>query len=157
MPDLAPPIYVRLDGSPRMSAIQRLLALVIAAGALNVLLIAAYLHPDPTGAGTHTQLGMQPCQFLYATGLPCAGCGMTTAFSYFVRGDFLTSFYTQPFGMVLAVLTALTFWASLYCAITAKPSYRLLKLIPMSAHLWFWLGLGLFGWAWKMVVVIAGR
>jgi hypothetical protein len=153
----APAIYVRLEGTPRMPILHRLIALGIAAGGLGVLMVAAWLKPAAGGVGTHTQLGMQPCQFLYNTGLPCAGCGMTTAFSHFADGNLVTSFITQPFGFVLAILCGIAFWAGLYCAATGKASYRLLKMIPIRAHLWFWLGLGLFGWTWKTVATIASQ
>jgi hypothetical protein len=155
--EMAPPIYVRLEGTPRMPILHRLIALAIAAAGLGVLLVAAWLQPSAEGVGTHTQLGMQPCQFLYRTGLPCAGCGMTTSFTWFAHGSPITSFITQPFGFVLAVCCGIAFWAGLYCAVTGKASYRLLRMIPMSAHLWFWLGLGLFGWVWKTVTIVAAR
>lgn len=151
---LAPAIYVRLDGAPRLSIVQRALALAIALGALSVLLTAAWLTPSSKGVGTHTGLGFQPCSFLERTGLPCAGCGMTTSFAHFVRGHWLTSFVTQPFGFILALATAATFWAGTYCAVTGKPSHRLLKIIPMRAHLLFWLPAGVLGWVWKIVFVV---
>lgn len=154
---LAPAIYVRLDAAPQMSVLNRLFALAIAAGAMAVLIVAAYLQPDSHGVGTHTQLGMQPCQFLYRTGLPCAGCGMTTSFSHFVRGEWIASFVAQPFGMILAFASAATFWGAAYCAITGKAAYRLLKIIPMKAHLWFWLGMGIFGWLWKIIAVVSSH
>lgn len=149
MSPLAPPIYVRLEGSPRMSILQRLIALLVSTCALGVLVIAASLVPSPSGIGTHTQLGMQPCQFLYQTGYPCAACGLTTSFAYWSRGHPLTSFMTQPFGFVLAGVCGVIFWAGLYCGLTGKSSYRWVRKIPFRAHLWFWLGTGLFGWAWK--------
>ena len=155
--ELAPAIYVRLDGTPRMPVLHRLLALAIAAGAISVLLTAAGLTPDAQGVGTHTQLGMQPCQFLYRTGIPCAGCGMTTSFSNFAHGQVLASFVTHPFGFVLAIACAVAFWVGTYCAITGKASYRLLRMIPMKAHLWFWLGIGLLGWVWKIVAVVSSH
>ncbi len=157
MSELAPPIYVRLEGQPRMAWLERLLALAIAVGAIAVLITAAMIEPDARGVGTHEQLGMQPCQFLARTGLPCAGCGMTTSFAYFVRGHWIASFTTQPFAFVLALGCCIAFWGGLYCAITGKASYRLLKMIPMKAHLLFWLPFGLFGWAWKMVAVISSH
>ena len=47
-----------------------------------VLVVAALLTPSPIGHSTHTQLGLPPCGFLVMTGLPCPGCGMTTAFAH---------------------------------------------------------------------------
>ena len=43
---------------------------------------------DALLSGTHTQIFLPPCIFKSVTGLPCAGCGLTTSCSLFVRGDF---------------------------------------------------------------------
>lgn len=153
----APAIYVRLEGSPRLRWMERALALAIALAAIAVLFTAAWLTPAGQGVGTHTALGFQPCSFLQRTGLPCAGCGMTTSFSHFVRGNWFTSFVTQPFGFVLALATAATFWSGLYLAITGKPSHRLLRMIPMKAHLFFWIPFAVFGWVWKIVLIVLAR
>ena len=39
---------------------------------------------------------------------------MTTSFAWFVRGNWLASFYVQPMGFVLALGTGALFWASLF-------------------------------------------
>lgn len=157
MHPLAPPIYVRLEGPPQMSVVQRVIAILLAMCALGVLLIAATLVPSSRGVGTHTQLGLQPCQFLYQTGYPCAACGLTTSFAYWARGDLLASFTTQPFGFVLAGVCGVIFWAGLYCGLTGKASYRLLRWIRPRTHVWFWVGSGLFGWGWKTVEMMLGH
>ncbi len=151
----APPIYVRLDANPSLSWLGRYLAFAIAIASIGVLLTAISITPDPSGHSTHVQLGLAPCSFLQRTGIPCAGCGMTTSFAWLVRGHVLNSFITQPFGFVLAVCTAISFWAGLYVAITGKASYRLLKMIPMKFHLFFWLGFALLGWVWKIIAVVS--
>ena len=90
----------------------RLIALGIATGGMIVLIIAARLPPSPLGHGTHRGLGLPDCVFLQRTGLPCPSCGMTTSFSWFVRGNLLASLYVQPMGAVLAapLLYALSGW-----------------------------------------------
>ncbi|MBC7783141.1 MAG: DUF2752 domain-containing protein [Burkholderiales bacterium] len=157
MSELAPPIYVRLGGPPRLGWLSRLLALAIALGALCVLLTAARLIPEAGGIGTHTQLGLAPCAFLDRTGIPCAGCGMTTSFAHFVRGQVFASFFAQPFGFVLAVCTAVVFWGAIYVGTTGKASYRLLLMIPLKAHLFFWLGFAALGWIWKLIAVVSSH
>lgn len=42
---------------------------------------------------------------LVTTGLPCPTCGMTTAFSYTVRGRLIRAFLAQPAGFALALAT----------------------------------------------------
>ena len=154
---IAPAIYVRLEGSPRLGVFARLIALAIAVGAMVVLYTAASIEPSPTGVGTHLQLGMQPCGFLQRTSLPCAGCGMTTSFAYLVRGHVISSLIAQPFGMVLCVLTAAGVWAGAYIAWTGKASHRLLKLIPARVHVIGWPTLALSAWLWKLALMSMGR
>lgn len=36
------------------------------------------------------------CPLLQVTGLPCAGCGLTRAFLFIIRGEFARAFYIQP-------------------------------------------------------------
>ena len=96
---------------------ERITNFVLACIAITVLAVAIYLSPSQDGHGTHQQLGLPPCNFLQATGYPCLSCGMTTAFSHAVRGQFVSSFVVQPFGMLLAVATMLSvpllLWSSI--------------------------------------------
>ncbi len=71
-------------------------------GAAAVLAVAAWLSPDPSGVGTHRQLGFPPCGLMVTTGTPCPTCGMTTAFSHAIRGHPGAAIVTQPFGALLA-------------------------------------------------------
>ena len=151
-----PPIYIGMHFPPRMSVGGRLLAVLVSAAALGVLLIAAWLKPDPRGFGTHEALGLQPCGFLQRTGIPCAGCGMTTSFADAVRGHVVASFIAQPFGLVLCLMTAIAFWSALYVAITGRPAYRLLSLVPPRAHLIAWPAMALAAWVWK-IAAMAGH
>lgn len=73
----------------------------VALGLAAVLGLARWLVPDPRGYGTHTQLGLGPCAFLVMTGLPCPSCGMTTAFSWAVRGRFDRAWRANPAGSLL--------------------------------------------------------
>ncbi len=75
---------------------------------------------------------------------------MTTSFAWFVRGNLLASLYVQPMGLLLAVLCAMTFWSSLYIALTARPAHRLLARVPLRYSLWPALGLALAAWGWKI-------
>jgi hypothetical protein len=79
------------------------LALVAAAvGLIGVFAVARWLEPDPRGYGTHVQLGLLPCAFEKLTGRPCPTCGMTTAFAWFVRGQFANAWHANPAGSLLA-------------------------------------------------------
>ena len=131
----------------------RLVALAAALASLTVLLVAAYVKPNPAGVGTHaSSLHMQPCQFLQTTHLPCPGCGMTTSFAWFARGNVVASLYVQPMGTALATISAATVWAGLYVAITGRPVYRLFRLLPGRYYLLPLLALGVLAWGWKIML-----
>ena len=69
--------------------------------------VALCLSPDPRGYGTHQQLGLPPCTFRLMFGCPCPGCGMTTSFVHFVRGDLAASVRANAAGAVMAIVFAL--------------------------------------------------
>ena len=119
----------------RLTSAGRIAAAAIACGCISLLLVAAYLQPNHAGVATHLGLGMQPCQWLVRTGLPCPACGMTTSFSWLVRGNLAASFYVQPMGATVALLDAAGFWLAGYAAVTGNPAYRLLERIPSKYYL----------------------
>jgi hypothetical protein len=64
----------------------------------TVFLLAAWLHPDPAGLGTHTQLHLPPCGFYEVFHKPCPSCGMTTAFVWMMHGHPVRALRAQPAG-----------------------------------------------------------
>ena len=78
--------------------------------------LAVSLTPDPDGFGTHQQLGLPPCSFQTMLGIPCPSCGMTTSFSHFVRGQWLSAAGANIGGLLLAVVCAAmlpwSFWSA---------------------------------------------
>lgn len=86
----------------RLGRSGRIGLLIAALVVLAVLGIARWLRPDPSGFGTHQQLGLLPCTFRSITGYGCPSCGMTTAFAWFVRGRLDASWGTNPAGCLLA-------------------------------------------------------
>src|SRR4051794_12249344 len=66
-----------------------------------VLGIARLLSPDPSGVGTHLQLGLPRCGFLALTGLPCPACDLTTAFAHMARGEIAAAASVNAFGVLL--------------------------------------------------------
>ena len=74
---------------------------------LALLATAIWLEPDPRGMGTHQKLGLPPCSFKEMFGRPCPSCGMTTSWSYLVRGQFLKSFDANLGGTLLALSAAI--------------------------------------------------
>lgn len=133
-------------------ASRRLGFLLLAAASLAPLVIATTITPSPEGHGSHTQLGMPVCGWAIAYGKPCITCGMTTSFAHAVRLDLVSAFTCQPFGLVLAILCGVTFWASLHSAFTGSSlATRLLRLLISPAIAW---GLALgaaLAWGYKWV------
>jgi hypothetical protein len=153
---VAPLVYSRCADRERSSPSARLLALAIALACAALLLTAARLTPDRRGFGTHTELGLQPCSFLARTGLPCPACGMTTSFACFVRGHLLNSLYVQPMGTLLAALTCCAVWGGAYIALTGRPIYRLLWVIPSRYYVLPLMSWGVVAWAWKIFIHVRG-
>ena len=71
---------------------------------LGLFLLRRFTDPDPSGAATHEQLGLDPCRFRQLFEVPCPGCGVTTAVSHVAHGEPLQALLTQPLGLVLGLL-----------------------------------------------------
>lgn len=99
---------------------QRKLTMLLATGIVVVFGIAVWLRPDPRGFGTHQQLGMPPCTFRTMTGFSCPHCGLTTCFSWFVRGQFSNSLKANPAGVILAIASIVVLIWSLVVSIHGK-------------------------------------
>ncbi len=76
----------------------------LAALLLALLAMAAWLDPSPSGRGTHQQLGLPPCTFLFLFDRPCPACGMTTSWSYVMHGDWDAACRANLGGTLLALL-----------------------------------------------------
>lgn len=132
----------------KLTVAERLLAVLLTIGIPVVMGIAVWLTPDPKGFGTHQQLGMPPCTFRTVTGLNCPHCGLTTSFSWFVRGQWQRAGRANPAGLVLATATVLI-WPWLLLVSTKgvwlgvkKPG--LIFLISTSGWLLLSLGIWIF-------------
>ncbi len=112
--------------------------------------VATRLQPDPSGLGTHQQLGLPPCTAREVFGVPCPSCGMTTSFAHFVRGQFLQSAQTNAAGLLLAICCAVQIPWSFKTAITGRHGF----VHPLSEILvWFLISLlsvGLIQWGFRL-------
>jgi hypothetical protein len=66
-----------------------------------VVILAMFLQPDPSGHGTHTQLGLAGCPWLIVYGKPCPTCGLTTCFSAILHGDLALATKAHPLGLLV--------------------------------------------------------
>ena len=132
----------------------RAAAAVVLAISAGVLALALWLDPSAEGVGTHTQLGLPPCGFHASTGLPCASCGMTTAFSYAAHGRLLLSFLTQPAGAFLAVLTAAAAVVSAYALTTGMRLGPMVGWIASPVTVVAGAGIVVAAWGYKMTLAL---
>ena len=111
-----------------------------------MLAVASWLTPEPCGIGTHEQLGLPTCRFVAAWQIRCPSCGMTTAWTYAVRGNVAQALAANVGGTLLA-------WAAMAAVpwtLAAACTGRWL-LIPGR---WSWL---LAGSAVVLVITLADR
>lgn len=135
----------------------RLVALGLLLGPGTLLAIASRLTPDGRGMRTHEQLGLPSCAFFAGTGMPCPTCGMTTAFAHAAHGQLLSSFFVQPFGAFLAVLSACLVLLGGYALATDLPLQPIFRPAGRGWPLAFLLTLLLGAWLYKMLVVRFGN
>lgn len=132
----------------RLSAAERAASLAVAVAASAPLVIAAFLRPDPSGIGTHTQLGIPTCMWPVTLGITCPSCGMTTAFAHAAAGNLWTSFWTQPMGFLLALLCASAAMLGVLGAVTGSRLGYWLCRSPGRAGWWMLGAFALASWFW---------
>ncbi len=134
----------------RADRAERVFAGFVAAASLAVLLVALWLTPSAAGHGTHEQLGLNPCVWALTLGQPCPTCGMTTAFAHASHGDLLSAFKAQPFGALLAIVTASSFWVSLHVALTGSTVGRVYAGLLGPRLMWLSMAALAGAWVYKI-------
>ena len=140
---------------PRLGPRGRLLAAGISLAAATPLGLAAALSRAAEGIGTHRGLGLPACGWQSTMSLPCPSCGMTTAFSHAVRGDLLTAGWTQPAGLMICLVTAMTVIGGFYAAVTGAPLQHLLVSVAQPRILWLVIAILVGSWIFKVVGAIS--
>jgi hypothetical protein len=137
----------------RSSRTERIVQAVAAAGLAGALAVGRLLVPSPTGADTHTQLGLPPCAMLRATGRPCPTCGVTTAFVLAVHGHPVRAAATQPFGLVCFVLVVGSLALTAGALLTGRSLLGLLLRLRPDRIVVILLIILLLSWAYKWHMV----
>jgi hypothetical protein len=122
----------------------------------TVLGLAAWLTPDPTGVGTHIQLGLEPCIMMSWLTLPCPMCGMTTTFSLMAHLRPIDAFLNQPFGVVLFGMTFATVVIALMEIVRPKKRWMAIISRMNGREQWYIAGfllMMLTAWAYKIGLV----
>ena len=134
----------------------RLMGLVGAVPTGAVLATALWLDPDPSGMGTHKQLGLGGCTVLTLLGIPCPMCGMTTTFTHLAHLELLQGTLNQPFGLILFSITTLIFAVGLSDLLVPRQRWRRLLgwVEKREGVVAITLLVGLFaGWLYKIALV----
>lgn len=111
---------------------------------------AAWLTPDPTGHGTHTQLGLPACGFIAAFSLPCATCGMTTAFALAAEGHLLDAFLTQPAAALGALLAAILLILSAWALVRGLSLAPIFRYLVRPTLIWSVVALVIASWLYTI-------
>ncbi|MFN7020064.1 MAG: DUF2752 domain-containing protein [Phycisphaerales bacterium] len=135
---------------------ERFIAAVVAVFCLSLLIVAANLRPDPRGVETHTQLGLWPCGWYLASGVPCPTCGMTTAVAAAANGSYFTSLRTQPFGFIMALAAAVSFWAGMHVAWFGSRLWTVAGRLFAPRLAWALAVMLLGAWVYKIAVMKSG-
>ncbi len=138
------------------SAKSRLLLACIAIVLLSLFTLAAGLTPEPSGIGTHEQLGLPECGVIRMWGVRCPTCGMTTAWAHVAQGEFRQGLSASMAGSMLAVLALPTAVWLLASATLGRWCYLLPwanLVFPLLATL---VGLALFEWMVRVLPSLAG-
>ena len=148
---LGPLVYRVTADKP---AAARMVGLLVVGGAVAILGVAGWLEPDPSGTGTHRQLGIAACAAEVITGYPCPTCGMTTAFAHTVRGQWISAFHAQPAGFALALATVVAGALALGVLVTGRVwGVNWYRIKPRTVTLTV-LGVLLAGWVYKIATTV---
>jgi hypothetical protein len=132
------------------------LALAVAALGLAALVVLRFgVAPDARGHGTHEQLGLPACASMELFGLPCPGCGVTTATAWAVRGELARAFLVQPFGLVVLLAIPLFALYALQGLVRGRDLGRDLSALPKKPWLVLGSALLLAAWLYKLVATLA--
>ncbi|MEO1008158.1 MAG: DUF2752 domain-containing protein [Planctomycetota bacterium] len=128
----------------------RLAGAAVALPSGGLLAVGAALTPSEAGHGTHTQMGLPPCQWVTAFNKPCPTCGMTTAVTRAANGDLGGSFLAQPAGMGLALVAAVVFWCGLHGMATGAATVSVAAKAWSPRLLWVAGAVLLAAWLFKL-------
>lgn len=124
-PDSRPLEQIRTGGAAATrlasASTDRWLWVLTGVPAALVIGLACVLTPDPSGMGTHAQLGLPPCLFHALTSWPCPACGLTTSFAHMARLNVVAAFAAHPLGVPLFLATLAAVPLSLAGALRGWP------------------------------------
>lgn len=146
------PLTIPLAAGPVAAWVDRSVAAVVCTGVAAVVVALAMASPDRRGFGTHEQLGLDPCGWPSAYGIPCPTCGCTTAACLLLHGNVIDAFVVQPFGALSTIVAVLLGAHAVCCLWRSRSFVDLLVRLPVGRLLGVAvLGL-LLAWWYKYLV-----
>ena len=139
---------------PRAFGVERFFWLASGLCCIAVLAVAVWLRPDPSGMGTHTQLGLPPCGFVEMFDIPCPSCGFTTTFALAAHGRVIDAIRNQPFGFVIFLMTIGAAPLSLVAGARGVSLFELTERWPWGRLMVGFIALWLLAWAYKWLVFV---
>ena len=132
VPDPRPslPFTIPLAAGPVRPWVDRTFAGVTALLGSICFAVLARVQPDARGHGTHEQLGLEPCGWPLAYGIPCPTCGCTTAACLLVHGRVIEAVRTQPFGAAAAGFGLFLAVHATLCLLRGRSFVDLLVRLP---------------------------
>lgn len=127
----------------------------VAAASAAVLAIARALTPDPSGHGTHLQLGLPRCGFLLITGMPCPACGLTTAFAHMARGEIARAASANAFGVLLFAIAVLAIPFGVWAGVRELPPTETLARVHAAKSGSAIAIVGLLYWCARVTWIVA--
>lgn len=124
------PFTIPIAQGPVVPWLDRVFAGAFASAAFVGAYVLLHVAPDARGFDTHVQLGLEPCGWPSAYGIPCPTCGCTTAASHLVHGHLFAAFATQPFGAAVALVGLLLGAHGLWCLLRGRSFVDLLVRLP---------------------------
>lgn len=149
------PFTIPLARGPVAAAADRVSAVVVVAAAAAVVVALWRVAPDERGFGTHERLGLSPCSWPVAYGIPCPTCGCTTAACLLVHGRVVDAVVAQPFGAIVTAALLLLGLHALACLAFARSFVDLLVRLPLRRLLAAGFVALLLGWFYKYLVLRA--
>lgn len=138
-------------GAATTPGTRRIIGAATVLGCAAVLGAAALMTPSASGVGTHQQLNLPSCGWITVADMPCMTCGMTTAFSHAVRGEFVASLLAQPFGFLLAMGTAMGLVVGLHTTVTGANVFGMFAGLWRPRTMWLLVAIGLAAWIYKII------
>jgi hypothetical protein len=143
-----------LDVGPRTpfrGLVGYLIVLIILTAAFAV---ALKLDPTPDYVGTHQQFGLPPCSFRAVFGLPCPGCGGTTAVVCLAHLKIMDAIKSSIFGAAVGVGMALAWLLCLISLVWRRPLYPRLEGQAGARVMAYTVVLMLLSWAIKIIYTL---